>query len=157
VWQDSRADTSTGPNGGDFRTKPISNQWVSANPPGATSAGPTVDAYYATSDDGGDSWTSTVVSTAKTNPQFEQFGDRDVPFFGDYNYISSAAGTVLMAWTDSRDTVPGTDPRYPIDGVDGFDVKQCRTQNADGTWSADTCPNDGGLNQNIYGAVVTVP
>ena len=101
--------------------------------------------------------TSTVASTAQTNPQFEQFGDRDVPFFGDYNYISSAAGTVLMAWTDSRDTFPGTDPRYPIDGVDGFYVKQCRTQNADGTWSADMCPNDGGLNQNIYGGVGAVP
>jgi hypothetical protein len=160
VWQDSRNDTSTGPNGGDFRTKPISNQWVPDNPPGAISAGKFVgvDAFYATSMNGGSSWTVEEVSTVTTNPQFEQFGDRDVPFFGDYNYISSGGGTVLLTWTDSRDTVPGPDPRYTNgDGTDGFDVRQCRTQNADGTWSADTCPNDGGLDQNIYGAVVTVP
>ena len=162
VWQDSRGDTSTGPptTEADFRTKPISNQWVAANPPGATSAGKFVgvDSFYATSADGGGSWAVEEVSTATTNPQFEQFGDRDVPFFGDYNYISSAAGTVLMTWTDSRDTVPGTDPRYTNgDGTDGFDVLQCRTQNPDGSWSADTCPNNGGLNQNIYGAVVSTP
>ena len=88
-------------------------------------------------------------------PQYEQFGDRDVPFFGDYNYISSAAGTVLMTWTDSRDTEPGTDPRYTNgDGTDGFDVLQCRAANPDGTFGPDTCPNDGGLDQNIYGATV---
>jgi hypothetical protein len=162
VWQDSRGDTSTGPptTVGDFRTKPISNQWVASNPPGAVSAGKFVgvDAFYATSTNGGGTWLSEEVSTATTNPQFEQFGDRDVPFFGDYNYISSAAGSVLMAWTDSRDTVPGTDPRYTNgDGTDGFDVLQCRTQDAAGTWSADTCPNAGGLDQNIYGAVVSAP
>jgi hypothetical protein len=159
VWQDSRGDTSTGPDGGDFRTKPISNQWVPDNPPGAVSAGKFVgvDSFYATSTDGGASWSVEEVSTQTTNPQFEQFGDRDVPFFGDYNYVSSGGGSVLMTWTDSRDTVPGDDPRYPIDGTDGFDVLQCRTQNPDGTWGPDTCPSDGGLDQNIYGAVVTTP
>jgi hypothetical protein len=159
VWQDSRGDTSTGPEDGDFRTKPISNHWVEDNPPGAVSAGDDVgvDAFYATSTDGGASWTVDLASTVSTNPQFVQFGDRDVPFFGDYNYISSGGGTVLLTWTDSRDTVPGDDPRYPIDGMDGFDVLQCRTQNADGTWGVDTCPNDGGLDQNIYGAVVAAP
>ena len=60
----------------------------------------------------------------------------------------------LGAWTDQRDTVPGTDPRYTNgDGTDGFDVHQCRTQNPDGTFSADTCPDDGGLDQNIFGLV----
>jgi hypothetical protein len=160
VWQDSRGDTSTGPNGSDFRTKPISNQWVAANPPGAVSAGDDVgvDAFYATSTNGGTSWTVDLASTVSTNPQFEQFGDRDVPFFGDYNYISSGGGTVLLTWTDSRDTIPGVDPRYTNgDGTDGFDVVQCRMQNPDGTWGPDTCPNAGGLDQNIYGAVVEVP
>jgi hypothetical protein len=52
--------------------------------------------------------------------------------------------------------VPGTDPRYTNgDGTDGFDVHQCRTETSPGVWSADTCPNGGGLDQNIYGAVVT--
>jgi hypothetical protein len=58
-----------------------------------------------------------------------------------------------MAWTDHRDVAPGTDPRYPIDGMDGFDVLQCRAANPDGTFGPDTCPNAGGLDQNIYGAV----
>jgi len=85
------------------------------------------------------------------------FGDRDVPFHGDYNYISAADGRVFMAWADTRDVVAGTDPRYPLDGTDGFDVNQCRTQATDGTWSADTCPNAGGLDQNIYGTVLATP
>jgi hypothetical protein len=62
-------------------------------------------------------------------PQYEQFGFRDVPFFGDYNYISAAGSTVLMDWTDQRDTLPGTDPRYPVDGADGFDVELHRSGN----------------------------
>ena len=56
-------------------------------------------------------------------------------------------------WTDTRQVVPGDDPRYA--GGEGFDVHQCRTQAADGTWSADTCPNAGGLDQDIYGAATT--
>ena len=55
VWQDSRSDTATGPpstpSGGDFRTVPISNQWVPANPPGSRSAGVGVgvETFYAVS------------------------------------------------------------------------------------------------------------
>lgn len=86
-------------------------------------------------------------------PQYEQFGDRDVPFFGDYNYIAASGSTVLLTWPDERDAVPGIDPRYTNgDGTDGFDVLQCRAANPDGTFGPDTCPNDGGLDQNIYGA-----
>jgi hypothetical protein len=51
----------------------------------------------------------------------------------------------------------GAHPHYPIDGADGFDVLQCRVQGTDGTWGADTCPNDGGLDQNIYGTVLPTP
>jgi hypothetical protein len=157
VYHDSRIDDSTGPAGGDFRTVPISNQWVATNPPGATSGGPGLETYYATSADDGATWAAQVVSTAAQMPQYEMFGDRDVPFHGDYNYISAADGRVFMAWADTRDVVAGTDPRYPVDGTDGFDVNQCRTQGSDGTWSADTCPNAGGLDQNIYGTVLAAP
>ena len=59
-----------------------------------------------------------------------------------------------MAWTDHRDVVPGTDPRYPTDGADGFDIHQCRAQEPDGTYGPDTCPFAGGGDQNIYGAVL---
>jgi hypothetical protein len=159
VWQDSRSDTASGPpstpSGGDFRTVPISNRWTAANPPGAVSSGPGLDTFYATSSDDGATWTVTIFSAAKQMPQYEQFGNRDVPFFGDYNYIAASGSSVFMTWTDQRDTVPGTDPRYTADGTDGFDVLQCRSQDSDGNWGPDTCPDAGGLDQNIYGAVRT--
>ena len=161
VWQDSRTDCAAGPpttpSGGDFRTVPFSNRWVAANPPGSErcGSGPNqgLHAVHARSTTDGASWTSTIVSTAATMPQYEQFGNRDVPFFGDYNYVDAAAGSVLMNWTDEREAVPGADPRYTNgDGTDGFDVIQCRVF-ASGAWSADNCPNAGGLDQSIFGFV----
>ena len=163
VWQDSRNDCATGPAGGDFRTVPIANDWVPANPPGGVSCAGTAPAnpdgagvitVYATSSNFGATWATETVSTAVTMPQHEQFGNRDVPFFGDYNYIDAVAGTVLMDWTDHREVLEGPDPRYPIDGVDGFDVFQTRM--CSGTppvCGADTTPNAGGLDQSIFGAV----
>jgi hypothetical protein len=158
LWQDSRADTASGPpttpSGGDFRTVPIGNVWNAANPPGATAAPAGVNTFVATSTNGGATWSTQQASAAAQNPQFEQFGDRDIPFFGDYNYVAVSGAAMLGAWTDQRDTVPGTDPRYTNgDGTDGFDVHQCRTQNPDGSFSVDTCPDDGGLDQNIFGFV----
>ena len=80
-------------------------------------------------------WTTPYMSAAYAL-NWEQFGNRDIPFFGDYNYISAVGATVLMNWTDGRDTVPGTDPRYTNgDGTDGFDVLQCRAQDSSGVWS----------------------
>jgi hypothetical protein len=154
VWQDSRADTASGPGGGDFRTVPISNRWVTANPPGGVSTGTGVDTFYATSTDSGASWSVNQVSAQSTMPQYEQLFNADLPFFGDYNYIAAAGTTALMAWTDQRDTTPGIDPKYAEDGMDGFDVHQCRTQNSDGSWGPDTCPTTGGRDENVYGAVV---
>jgi hypothetical protein len=164
VWQDSRNDTASGPpstpSGGDYRTVPIANRWVSSNPPGSVSVGVGVgvQTFYAVSTNLGTSWTERLVSSAAQMPQYEQFSNRDVPFFGDYNYISAVGNTVFMTWTDQRDpaeTKPGTDPRYTNgDGTDGFDVHQCRVQSTDGSWSADACPNAGGLDQNIFGAIV---
>jgi hypothetical protein len=57
------------------------------------------------------------------------------------------------AWTDWRDTVAGTDPREPASS-DNADVLQCRTfDTAAALWSGDTCPRNGGLDQNIYGRI----
>ncbi len=157
IWQDSRSDTASGPpstpSGGDFRTVPIANRWVSANPPGAVSTGPGVDTFYATSSSGGRSWKISKVSKVRSMVQYEVLGNRDNAFFGDYTFITAAGKTVLMAWTDNRDIVPGTDPRYPADGTDGFDIHQCRAQQPDGTFGPDTCPFDGGGDQNTYGLV----
>jgi hypothetical protein len=97
----------------------------------------------------GVTWTPTLVSTVGHQPQYEMFGDRDVPFHGDYLWIDAKATTFFGVWTDNRDVVPGTDPRESVQ--DGFDVLQCRTQNPDGSFSADNCANAGGLDQNIYG------
>jgi photosystem II stability/assembly factor-like uncharacterized protein len=155
MWQDTRASTGTGPDGS-FFTVPFENQWVAANPPGGVLSNPAggVQSVYSTSTNGGGTWTS-ITTTAPYRLHWEQFGGRDLPFFGDYNYISAVGGKVLFTWTDGRDTVAGVDPRYTNgDGTDGFDVLQCRTQNPDGSFSGDTCPNAGGLDQNIWATVI---
>jgi hypothetical protein len=66
-----------------------------------------------------------------------------------------AAGGLFgyFAWTDNRDVGKGSDPREAAQ--DGFDVKQCRTKTA-GEFGVDTCPNAGGLDQNIYGNSLTI-
>jgi hypothetical protein len=112
-----------------------------------------VQSFYSTSANGGSGWTTSLASSTAYKLNWEQFGARDIPFFGDYNYISAVGSKVLMTWADGRDTVPGTDPRYTNgDGTDGFEVLQCRPPgNPSG---ADACPNAGGLDQNIWGLVI---
>jgi hypothetical protein len=95
---------------------------------------------------------ATRLSNASSNPNWEQFGGRTVPFGGDYIYISSVGAFSFGVWTDWRNVVAGVDPREEDDN-DGADVHQCRAQNPDGTYGRDTCPWEGGLDQNIYGAV----
>lgn len=160
VYHDSRNDNASGPPGtaGDFRTVPFGNVWVGG--PAGSIAGIGLETWYSWSTDGGATWQHAKASAVTYLQNYEQFGNRDVPFFGDYNYVDVVGTKVLMNWTDSRDTVPGTDPRYddpavatPEDGTDGFDVLQCRVF-AGNAWSADNCPNAGGLNQNIYGLVL---
>ena len=160
VYHDSRNDNASGPPGtvSDFRTVPFGNVWVGGS--AGSIAGIGLETWYSWSTDGGATWQHAKASAVAYLQNYEQFGNRDVPFFGDYNYVDVVGTKVLMNWTDSRDTVPGTDPRYddpavltPEDGTDGFDVLQCRIF-ADSAWSADNCPNAGGLNQNIYGLVL---
>jgi len=114
---------------------------------------PSLDAWAAASSNYGTNWGSTRVSDVTTNPNYEQFDNRAVPFAGDYLYVSSVNDFAYGVWTDWRDTVQGTDPREDPEDEDGgtADVKQCRTQDTSGTWSSDQCPHDGGLDQNIYG------
>src|SRR5829696_4194692 len=161
VYHDSRADNASGPPGtaADFRTVPFGNVYVGGVAKSVAGIG--LETWYSWSTDGGTSWSHAAASSQTYLQNYEQFGNRDVPFFGDYNYVDAAGTKVLMAWTDSRETVPGIDPRYdipnvtPDDGQDGFDVLQCRVFDAAaGTWSADFCPNAGGLDQNIFGLVL---
>lgn len=147
VWHDSRNDTG----------------YSVQNPPGNATdkdaqgfhlATAGLDTYGASSINGGTNWTITRLSSQSQMPNFEMFGDRRVPFHGDYNYVSSVDGFAYATWTDTRQVKTGDDPRYL--GGQGFDVLQCRTQNPnDQSWSPDTCPNDGGLDQDIYGASMT--
>ncbi len=107
-----------------WSTVPFENQHT-ANPPGAISSAAGVQSFYSTSANSGTSWTTSLASSVAYKLNWEQFGNRDIPFFGDYNYISAVGSKVLMTWADGRNTVPGTDPRYTNgDGTDGFEVFQ---------------------------------
>jgi hypothetical protein len=143
IWWDSRNDPTYSP----------------ARPIGNDAAGHTVaslDVYGATSTNAGTSWTTNDVpmTTEMSNPNYEQFGNRTGPFAGDYLWVTSHGATAFGVWTDWRDTVQGADPREVTEDEDdgSADVKQCRTFSAAAGWSGDTCPHDGGLDQNIYGA-----
>ncbi len=130
-------------------------------PPGNTAAGLSIcgvpgsavcdvlDTFVAASRDRGATWSATKASSTGNQPEYEMFGGRRVPFHGDYIGLDAAGGTVFAVWTDNRNVVPGTDSR---ETPDGFDVLQCRAT----ATSGDTCPNAGGLDQNIYGASLVV-
>jgi hypothetical protein len=119
------------------------------NPPGNTSAGTNsgdvVNSFLAKSSNGGSSWSSTQLSNHGSNFGWETHGSRLIGFWGDYLYVSAVPGAVFATWTDSRDLVPGTDPRDPT-ATDGFDVLQCNAS------TLDACQEGGGLDQNIYGS-----
>jgi hypothetical protein len=113
---------------------------------------PSLDAWGARSTNYGASWSSSRISDATSNPNYEQFANRTVPFAGDYLYVSSLGSFSYGVWTDWRNTVQGTDPRETPEDEDDFtaDVHQCRIFEG-GAWSGDRCPRLGGLDQNIYG------
>ncbi len=54
---------------------------------------------------------ATLLSAVTTNPNYEQFADRTVPFAGDYLWIDSVGTRTYGVWTDWRDTVAGSDQR----------------------------------------------
>ncbi len=140
IWWDSRNDPSYSP------ARPVGND------AGGMTA-PSLDVYTSSSDDGGDTWAmaSTKLTDVMSNPNYEQFSDRTVPFAGDYLWVSLVGSTAYGVWTDWRNTVPGDDPRE--EDNDGADVYQCRTQDpTTGAWSGDQCPHLGGLDQDIYGS-----
>ena len=142
IWYDSRLDPNYSP------TRPIGND-ASGN------TGPAIDAWSAMSTDAGASWINQArLSDVTTNPNYEQFSNRTVPFAGDYLWVTSMGNFSFGTWTDWRDTVPGADPRESgsSEDSDNADVKQCRVfSTTTGAWSGDLCPHAGGLDQNIYG------
>jgi Neuraminidase (sialidase) len=104
--------------------------------------------WYSSSTNGGATWSHQELTSALTNPNFEQFGGRTVPFFGDYIMVSAVGGSVAAVWTDSRDVVPGPDS----DGNDPLGD----THNGGSCGAFTTCFDlTGGLDQNIYTANVS--
>jgi hypothetical protein len=150
VFYDSRADAAYSP----------------SLPPGDTAAGTNsggaVDTFVASSSNGGSTWNETKVSTVSSNYNWETHGSRRDPFWGDYIYVSAVPGAVNVVFTDSRNLVPGADPRETgaDDDHDGFDVYQPCTYvpndiNAPSYSSpsiSDPCLSQGGIDENIYGA-----
>jgi hypothetical protein len=142
LWWDSRNDPCYDPR------RPLGNC-------ADRSTVPSLDAFASAGSTATLSWSpATRLSTVSSNPNWEQYGGRTFPFGGDYLYISSVGPFSYGVWTDWRDVVAGADPREDGDNdSDGADVKQCRTQNPDGSWGPDTCPWAGGLDANIYGDI----
>jgi hypothetical protein len=95
VFYDSRADPTFSP------SLPLGDTASGAN------SGDVMQTYLATSTDGGVSWGESQISTHGSNFNWETHGSRRDPFWGDYIYVSAAGGSVMAAWTDSRDLVPG--------------------------------------------------
>jgi hypothetical protein len=174
VWQDNREDPAYSVQ------RPVGNTRDAQGR--AVSSGPTpLNSYAAFSTDGSTFGSSMRVSSVGHQSQYEMFSARDLPFHGDYNWISLAERTDgslfgYMTWTDNRDVLPGSDPREleaQNDFNDGFDVAQCLVDlglNASNTnftdiplarrdapYSGNNCGNNGGLDQNIYGTSVTIP
>jgi hypothetical protein len=142
LWWDSRNDPTYSP------ARPVGND-------ASGDTVPSLDTYASTSSDGGSTWTPSVrMSDVTTNPNAEQFDNRQVPFAGDYLYISAVGSFAYGTWTDWRNTVNGVDQREAAadDGDAGSDVLQCRTQSG-GVFTADLCPRAGGLDQDIYGDI----
>ncbi len=142
LWWDSRNDPCYS------RTRPIGNC-------ADRTTVPSLDVYATRSLDAGSTWeASTRISDVTSNPNYEQFDNRTVPFAGDYLWVTSLGAFSYGTWTDWRDTVQGTDPRENPEDEDHAtaDVRQCRTfDSTAGVWSGDQCPHDGGIDQNIYG------
>lgn len=150
MWQDNRTDNA-------YSVQlPIGNALDAQGRP--VSSGTDVVGTYAAVSDNGTTFTPLgEVSSVTHQPSYEMFGNRSVPFQGDYNHVALAfdSATTLfgyMAWTDNRDVLPGVDIRE-TDYVDGFDVNQCRTPTA---LEPDRCPNAHGLDQNIYGQSIAL-
>ena len=152
VFQDSRTDGSYSPG------------LPPGNTAGGVNSGNVVQAIVATSTTGV-SWSETPVSSMGTNPNWEVRSGMRSPFFGDYNYASAAGATHAWVWADTRDLLPGDDPRETgeDDDEDDFDGFQTCTWVPNDIDAAsyesptidDDCLSQGGLDQNIY--VATAP
>jgi hypothetical protein len=141
IWYDSKGDPDYA------ATRPPCNSAT-----GQTSA--CLNVRYAESTDGGKTWELSIqVTNTPTNLNYEQFGGRLVPFFGDYITVAAQGNTIGAVWTDQRNTVGAADPTHDNDGAD---VAGDPETGGTCTSSFNTCFDaTGGLDQNIYGSTIT--
>ncbi|HSZ18422.1 MAG TPA: sialidase family protein [Candidatus Acidoferrum sp.] len=141
IWYDSQGDPTY-----------ASTRAPCNNTNGQTSA--CLNVRYAESTDGGKTWGSSIqVTNAPTNLNFEQFGGRLVPFFGDYITVAAQGDIIGASWTDQRNTVAAADASADNDGAD---VAGDPETGGTCTSSLSTCFDlTGGLDQNIYAATIT--
>jgi len=140
IWYDSRGDANYA------ATRAPCN-----NASGLASA--CLNVRYAESADGGKTWGSSIqVNDTAINLNYEQFGGRLVPFFGDYITVAAQGNTIGAVWTDQRNTVGAADPGGDNDGAD---VAGDPETGGVCTSSLTTCfDGTGGLDQNIYTAAI---
>lgn len=141
IWYDSTGDPNY------LATRPPCN-----NGSGQTAA--CLNVRYAESSDGGKTWgTSIQVTDTPTNPNYEQFGGRLVPFFGDYITVAAQGNKIGATWTDTRNVVGAADPSGDNDNAD---VAGDPETGGTCTSSLNSCfDGTGGLDQNIYSAAIT--
>ena len=150
VFYDSRADPAYSP------SLPPGNTEVGTN------SGDVVHTFMAKSTNGGTGWSENQLSTAGSNFNWETHGSRRDPFWGDYIYVSAVGGTVIAAWTDSRDMVAGRRSagdgcrrrRRRVRRLPAVHVRAERHQRSvlSSPLISDPCLSQGGLDQNIYAA-----
>jgi hypothetical protein len=112
-------------------------------PPGTTkskkSSGGAVDVYAAQSSNGGLTWIERRITNRSSN--FNYLTPANLPFWGDYIYVSAVGEEVQVGWTDSRDFVAEKKESFaayrPCDGRPYVD---------------DSCLSRGGSDENIYSA-----
>ena len=141
IWYDSRGDAN----------------YAATRAPCNSASGHTtacLNVRYAESSDGGETWGSSIqVTDAATNLNYEQFGGRLVPFFGDYITVAAQGNTIGTVWTDQRNTVGAADPNGDNDGAD---IAGDPETGGTCTSSLTTCfDGTGGLDQNIYTALIS--
>jgi hypothetical protein len=180
IWQDNRADDDYGVQFPIGNTLDEDGNAISSGGSLSDPDDDIVNSFVATSSTAALEFADSVeVSSEGHQSAYEMFGNRDIPFHGDYNWVALAldeAGALFgyASWTDNRNVVPGQDPREleAQDGFDdGFDVRQCRDDLADSVeglldsdmplarrdapFGGDTCGNGGGLDQDIFGVSFT--
>jgi hypothetical protein len=140
IWYDSQGDPD----------------YSADRPPCNSATGQTsacLNVRYAESSDSGKNWGSSIrLTDTPTNLNYEQFGGRLVPFFGDYITVAAQGDTIGAAWTDQRNTVGAADASGDNDGAD---VAGDPETGGNCTSVVTTCFDlTGGLDQNIYAATI---